>query len=68
MTSTALYRHHNGDAMSLHSNLGLEREDDSGIESGAHEPSESTVYIRINIPELKLEVRNSTRILPYHPF
>ena len=57
MTSQASYRHHNGDSASVNMHLGYEREDDSGIGSAAHDPTDTTVYIRINIPELKLEVR-----------
>ena len=36
-----------------------EREDDSGIESSAPDPTDSTVYIRVAIPDLKLQVRNA---------
>ncbi len=43
----------NGDNMS---DVASEREDDSGIESSAPDPAESAVFIRIGVPELKVQV------------
>ena len=34
----------------------IEREDDSGTESGAPDPNDNTVYIRIAVTDLKLQV------------
>ena len=38
------------------SDLASEREDDSGIESAAPEPIDTTLYIRISLPETKTQV------------
>ena len=41
-----------------------EREDDSGIESSAPDPADNTVFIRIGVPELKVQVRLLSLMLP----
>ena len=38
------------------SDAASEREDESGIESSAPDPADNTVFIRIGVPELKVQV------------
>ena len=43
-----------------------EREDDSGIESTGHETSDSAIYVRISVPELKIQVRENAASCSSH--
>ena len=45
--------------MDTNSDLASEREDDSGIESSAPDPTDNTVYIRVAVPDLKTQVSTS---------
>ena len=38
------------------SDAASEREDDSGIESSVPDPADSTVYVRVAVPDLKIQV------------
>ncbi len=48
---------HSLSVMDSMSDAASEREDDSGIESSAPDPQDNTVFIRIGVPELKVQVR-----------
>ena len=67
-----MYRHHNGHAVAAaggdhHSDAVSEREEDSGIESGATDHHDVMATIRINVPELKLQVSRTHAFFPRWP-
>ena len=43
-------------SMDMTGDQSSEREEDSGIESSAPEPSDNTVFLRISVPEFKVQV------------
>ena len=53
---------HSLSVMDNMSDAASEREDDSGIESSAPDPADNTVFIRIGVPELKVQVNDDNLI------